>query len=151
VRSLRYPGLISWKTAPGGGTTDYAVEIFHAALKLGRYTSFLAADTALPMMYMPDAIRATLELMEAPAEKVRERGSYNLAGTSFTPVQIAEAIARYVPGFSLECVPDFRQAIADSWPRSIDDQAARSDWGWKAEYDLDAMVQDMLKNLGPSK
>ncbi|MCX7278237.1 MAG: NAD-dependent epimerase/dehydratase family protein [Burkholderiales bacterium] len=149
VRSLRYPGLISWKTAPGGGTTDYAVEIFHAALKHGRYTSFLAADTALPMMYMPDAIRATLELMEAPAEKIRERGSYNLAGTSFTPVHIAEAIARYVPGFSLECVPDFRQAIADSWPRSIDDHAARNDWGWKAEYDLDAMVRDMLKNLRP--
>ena len=149
VRSLRYPGLISWKTAPGGGTTDYAVEIFHAALKHGRYTSFLAADTALPMMYMPDAIRATLELMEAPAEKIRERGSYNLGGISFTPAQIAEAIARYVPGFSLDCVPDYRQAIADSWPRSIDDQAARSDWGWKAEYDLDAMVRDMLKNLRP--
>ena len=147
VRSLRYPGLVSWKTSPGGGTTDYAIEIFHAALKVGRYTSFLAGDTALPMMYMPDAIRATLELMEAPAAQVRERGSYNLGGISFTPVQIAEAIARYVPGFSLDCVPDFRQAIANSWPRSIDDTAAQQDWGWKAEYDLDAMVQDMLKNL----
>ena len=149
VRSLRYPGLISWKTPPGGGTTDYAIEIFHAALKEGRYTSFLAQTTALPMMYMPDAIRATLELMEAPPERVRERQSYNLAGISFTPVQIAAAIARYVPGFALECVPDFRQAIADSWPRSIDDSAAQADWGWRPEYDLDAMVRDMLENLRP--
>ena len=147
VRSLRYPGLISWKTAPGGGTTDYAVEIFHAALKQGRYTSFLSETSALPMMYMPDAIRATLELMEAPPEQVRERGSYNLAGISFTPVQIAAAIKRHVPGFEIQCVPDFRQAIADGWPRSIDDQAARSDWGWEPRYDLDAMVQDMLVNL----
>ncbi len=147
VRSLRYPGLISWKTPPGGGTTDYAIEIFHAAIKTGRYTSFLAADTALPMMYMPDAIRATLELMEAPAASVRERQSYNLSGISFTPVQIAAAIARQVPGFSLQCEPDFRQAIADSWPRSIDDTAARVDWGWQPHYDLDAMVADMLANL----
>jgi nucleoside-diphosphate-sugar epimerase len=149
VRSLRYPGLISWKTPPGGGTTDYAVEIFHAALKTGRYTSFLAADTALPMMYMPDAIRATLELMDAPAASVRERRSYNLAGVSFTPLQIAAAIARRVPGFTLQCVPDFRQAIADGWPRSIDDSAARADWGWRPQYDLDAMVADMLANLQP--
>ncbi len=149
VRSLRYPGLVSWKTAPGGGTTDYAVEIFHAALKLGRYTSFLAADTALPMMYMPDAIRATLELMEAPVEQLRQRGAYNLGGISFTPAQIAAAIARHVPGFCLDCVPDFRQTIADSWPRSIDDSTAQADWGWQAQYDLDAMVQDMLKNLRP--
>jgi nucleoside-diphosphate-sugar epimerase len=147
VRSLRYPGLISWKTLPGGGTTDYAVEIFHAALKQGAYTSFLGADTALPMMYMPDAIRATLELMDAPADSVRERHAYNLAGISFTPVQIAQAIARLVPGFSLRCEPDFRQAIADSWPRSIDDQSAQADWGWKPEFDLDAMVRDMLDNL----
>ena len=149
VRSLRYPGLISWKTAPGGGTTDYAIEIFHAALKQGRYTSFLSEATALPMMYMPDAIRATLELMEAPSDKVRERGSYNLAGISFTPVQIAAAIARHIPGFSLKCEPDFRQAIADSWPRSIDDSAAQADWGWRPHYDLDAMVRDMLENLRP--
>ncbi|MEY3445956.1 MAG: hypothetical protein RIR45_711 [Pseudomonadota bacterium] len=149
VRSLRYPGLISWKTLPGGGTTDYAVEIFHAALKQGAYTSFLGADTALPMMYMPDAIRATLELMDAPADSVRERHAYNLAGISFTPVQIAQAIARLVPGFSLRCEPDFRQAIADSWPRSIDDQSAQADWGWKPEFDLDAMVRDMLDNLRP--
>ena len=149
VRSLRYPGLISWKTAPGGGTTDYAVEIFHAALKHGRYTSFLGADTALPMMYMPDAIRATLELMEAPADKVRERQSYNLAGISFTPAEIGAAITRRIPDFSIHYAPDFRQAIADSWPRSIDDAAAQRDWGWKGRYDLDAMVLDMLDNLRP--
>lgn len=149
VRSLRYPGLISWKTLPGGGTTDYAVEIFHAALKHGHYTSFLGETTALPMMYMPDAIRATLELMEAPSDRVRERGSYNLAGISFTPAQIAAAIERKIPGFWMKCEPDYRQAIADSWPRSIDDQVAQSDWGWRPEYDLDAMVQDMLKNLRP--
>ena len=147
VRSLRYPGLISWKTAPGGGTTDYAVEIFHQALATGRYTCFLAPDTALPMMYMPDAIRATLELMEAPSEAVRERQSYNLAGISFTPRDIALAIARQLPGFALACKPDFRQAIADSWPRSIDDSAAQHDWGWRARFDLDAVVQDMLHNL----
>jgi len=147
VRSIRYPGLISWKTAPGGGTTDYAVEIFHAALADGRYTSFLAEDTALPMMYMPDAIRATLELMEAPAEKIHERHSYNLAGTSFTPREIADAIAQQVPGFLLDCKPDARQAIADSWPRSIDDSTASTDWGWRAQYDLDSMVKDMLHNL----
>ena len=149
VRSLRYPGLISWKTPPGGGTTDYAVEIFHEALKTGRYTSFLDGNTALPMMYMPDAIRATLELMDAPVEKVRERHSYNLAGISFTPLQIAAAIRRQIPGFSLRCVPDYRQAIADSWPRSIDDSTAKQDWGWRAQYDIDAMVGDMLENLRP--
>jgi nucleoside-diphosphate-sugar epimerase len=147
VRSLRYPGLISWKTPPGGGTTDYAVEIFHAALRDGRYTCFLQQDQALPMMYMPDALRATLELMEAPAGCVRERASYNLAGVSFTPAQIAAAIARRVPGFTMDCRPDFRQSIAASWPRSIDDTAARHDWGWAPRYDLDAMVGDMLENL----
>jgi len=150
VRSLRYPGLISWKTAPGGGTTDYAVEIFHAALQERRYTSFLREDTRLPMMYMPDAIRATIELMEAPAERVRERGSYNLAGLSFTPREIADEIARHVPGFVLACEPDFRQAIADSWPQVIDDAQARADWGWSARFDLRAMVADMLANLKPS-
>jgi nucleoside-diphosphate-sugar epimerase len=143
VRSVRYPGLISWKT-------DYAVEIFHAALKDKRYTSFLRDDTRLPMMYMPDAIRATVELMDAPAEKIRERGSYNLAGVSFTPREIADEIAKHVPGFELRCEPDFRQAIADSWPQVIDDAAAREQWGWKARFGLDAMVDDMLRNLRAS-
>jgi nucleoside-diphosphate-sugar epimerase len=147
VRSLRYPGLISWKTAPGGGTTDYAVDIFHHALKSGRYTSFLGSETRLPMMYMPDAIRATIELMEAPAERIRERGSYNLAAFSFTPREIAAAIAKRVPGFQLHCEPDFRQAIADSWPQSIEDDAARRDWGWTPRYDLQAMVDEMLEAL----
>ncbi|HSI57081.1 MAG TPA: NAD-dependent epimerase/dehydratase family protein [Ideonella sp.] len=148
VRSIRYPGLISYKTPPGGGTTDYAVEIFHEALKHRRYTSFLGAETALPMMYMPDAIRATLSLMDAPAEQVRERTSYNLGGISFTPAQIAAAIAQEIPGFEIAYAPDFRQAIADSWPRSIDDSAARGDWGWQGEFGLQAMVRDMLHHLG---
>ena len=149
VRSLRYPGLISWKTPPGGGTTDYAVEIFHAALSSGHYTSFLSADTALPMMYMPDAIRATLELMDAPASAIQERSGYNLAGLSFTPAQMAAAIRRHLPAFTIDYAPDFRQAIADSWPQSIDDQVAQMDWGWKAAFDLDAMVHDMLTHLRP--
>ena len=147
VRSLRYPGLISWKTPPGGGTTDYAIEIFHAAILRGHYDCFLGPDTALPMMYMPDAIRATLELMQVPAAQVRERQSYNLAGISFTPAQMAAAITRHVPGFRIDYAPDFRQAIADSWPGSIDDSAAQSDWGWRLAFGLDAMVQDMLENL----
>ena len=147
VRSLRYPGLISWKTPPGGGTTDYAVEIFHAALKDGRYTCFLREDQALPMMYMPDAIRATLELMEAPAASVRERRSYNLAGISFTPLDIAAAIRKRLPHFTMDIEPDFRQAIAASWPQSIDDSAARSDWGWAPKYELQGMVDEMLESL----
>jgi nucleoside-diphosphate-sugar epimerase len=149
VRSLRYPGLISWKTPPGGGTTDYAVEIFHAALKEGRYTAFLSDAQALPMMYMPDALRATIELMEAPADRITERGSYNLAGVSFTPRDIGAAIARRVPGFALSCEPDFREQIAASWPNSIDDSVAQRDWGWRLQYDLQAMVDDMLENLRP--
>ncbi|MFN0185055.1 MAG: NAD-dependent epimerase/dehydratase family protein [Aquabacterium sp.] len=149
VRSLRYPGLISWKTPPGGGTTDYAVDIFHHALREGRYTSFLRADTRLPMMYMPDAIRATVELMSAPAADIRERGSYNLAAISFTPREIADRLALRVPGFTLACEPDFRQAIADSWPQAIVDDAARRDWGWRHRFDLDAMVDDMLAHLRP--
>ena len=149
VRSLRYPGLISWKTPPGGGTTDYAVEIFHAALKQGSYTCFLKDDQALPMMYMPDALRATIELMEAPAESIKQRGSYNLGGVSFTPEGIAAAIRKHIPEFTMDCVPDFRQAIAASWPQRIDDSVAQADWGWKLQYDLDAMVADMLANLRP--
>jgi len=149
VRSLRYPGLISWKTPPGGGTTDYAVEIFHAALKTGRYSCFLEEGQALPMMYMPDALRATIELMEAPAEAIGERGSYNLAGVSFTPAEIAAAIRAEIPGFEISYAPDFRQAIAASWPQSIDDRQARADWGWQLAYDLRAMVGDMLKELRP--
>jgi nucleoside-diphosphate-sugar epimerase len=148
VRCLRYPGLISWKTAPGGGTTDYAVEIFHAALQANRYTCFLGPETALPMMYMPDAIRATLALMDAPAQRVHERHGYNLAGLSFTPAELAAAIAAERPGFAIDYAPDFRQAIADSWPRSLDDSAARSDWGWRPEWDLRAMTRDMLAQLG---
>lgn len=149
VRSLRYPGLISWKTLPGGGTTDYAIDIFHAALKTGHYTSFLGPDTRLPMMYMPDAIRATLELMDAPAAQVPQRHAYNLAAVSFTPAEMAVAIRKRIPGFVIDYAPDFRQAIADSWPRSIDDGAARDDWGWRPRFDLDAIVADMLDNLEP--
>jgi nucleoside-diphosphate-sugar epimerase len=147
VRSLRYPGLIGWKSSPGGGTTDYAVHIFHEALKHGTYTSFLAPGTTLPMMYMPDAIRATIELMEAPAEMIGIRTSYNLAGFSFAPEEIAEEVARHVPGFQIHYAPDPRQAIADSWPRSIDDSTARSHWGWKPQYDLRTMTTDMIQNL----
>ena len=147
VRSIRYPGLIGWKSAPGGGTTDYAVHIFHEALKNGKYTSFLGPDTALPMMYMPDAIRATIDLMEAPAEQVKLRTGYNLAGISFNPKEIAAEVKRHIPDFSIDYAPDSRQAIADSWPRSIDDSAAHNDWGWKAEYDLRSMVDDMMLNL----
>jgi nucleoside-diphosphate-sugar epimerase len=147
VRSIRYPGLIGWKSAPGGGTTDYAVHIFHEALRSGSYTSFLAPGTTLPMMYMPDAIRATIDLMEAPAEKIKVRNSYNLAGFSFAPEEIAEEVARHVEGFKIHYAPDHRQAIADSWPRSIEDSAARQDWGWKPQYDLKGMVDDMIVNL----
>lgn len=148
VRSLRYPGLIGWRANPGGGTTDYAVHIFHEALKHGRYQSFLSADTALPMMYMDDAIRATLTLMDAPAEKLSIRSSYNLAGLSFTPKQLAEEIKQRLPDFQVSYADnDPRQAIADSWPKSIDDSQAWMDWGWKLEYDLPKMVDDMLTNL----
>lgn len=149
VRSIRYPGLIGWKSAPGGGTTDYAVHIFHEAIKTGAYTSFLGPDTTLPMMYMPDAIRATIDLMEAPAEKVKIRSGYNLAGFSFSPKQIAEEVARHIAGFKMGYAPDHRQAIADSWPRSIDDSAARADWGWEPQFDLRAMVDEMMKQLKP--
>jgi nucleoside-diphosphate-sugar epimerase len=150
VRSLRYPGLISWKTPPGGGTTDYAVEIFHAALSGAPFTCCLDAEQALPMMYMPDALRATIELMDAPPGAITQRGSYNLAAMSFTPRQIAAAIGRRIPAFAVRYAPDFRQAIAASWPRSIDDTAARSDWGWQARYDLEHTVDEMLGNLQDS-
>lgn len=149
VRSLRYPGLISYKSAPGGGTTDYAVEIFHDALESKRYTCFLKENTYLPMMYMPDAIRATIELMEAPADKISVRTSYNLAAMSFSPKEIAAAIKKYIPEFTITYQPDYRQAIAESWPQSIDDSVARADWGWKPEYDLERMTKDMIENLRP--
>jgi nucleoside-diphosphate-sugar epimerase len=147
VRSIRYPGLIGWKSAPGGGTTDYAVHIFHEAIKHGTYTSFLGPDSTLPMMYMPDAIRATIDLMEAPSEQVKERGSYNLAGISFSPEEIAAEVARHIPGFKMSYAPDERQAYADSWPRSIDDSAAGKDWGWRPGFDLKTMVDDMMAHL----
>jgi nucleoside-diphosphate-sugar epimerase len=147
VRSIRYPGLISWKSQPGGGTTDYAVEIYYKALEEGRYTSFLSEHRALPMMYMDDAIRATIELTEAPAELVKVRNSYNLAGISFDPVTIAASIAGHIEGFEMDCVPDFRENIAASWPASIDDSAAQADWNWTPEYDLEAMTAAMLGNL----
>ena len=147
VRSIRYPGLIGWKAAPGGGTTDYAVHIFHEALKHGKYESFLNANTTLPMMYMPDAIRATIELMEAPAEQVKIRSSYNVGGVSFNPEEIAAEIRRHRPAFEMSYQEDYRQAIANSWPQSIDDSHAQEHWGWKAEYDLSKMTDDMMSNL----
>lgn len=147
VRSLRYPGLIGWKTAPGGGTTDYAVHIYHAAIQHGAYESFLREDTVLPMMYMPDAIKATVDLMEAPADLIRIRSSYNLAAMSFSPLEISASIREHIPGFTLTCKPDYRQAIADSWPRSINDAEARHHWNWKPDFDLKAMTQDMMSHL----
>lgn len=147
VRSLRYPGLISYKSEPGGGTTDYAVEIYNDALETKAYECFLSADTYLPMMYMPDAIRATLELMDAPAEKISIRTSYNISGMSFSPKEIGEEIKKHIPDFKMSYEPDYRQAIANSWPGSIDDSVASADWGWKPEYDLEKMTADMLVNL----
>jgi nucleoside-diphosphate-sugar epimerase len=139
--------LISYKSLPGGGTTDYAVDIFYKAKAGQKFTSFLKADSALPMMFMDDAIRATIELMEAPKEKVKIRSSYNLSALSFTPESLASAIQKELPGFEIDYAPDFRQAIADSWPASIDDSEARVDWGWKESYDLNKMVQVMLENV----
>ncbi|NVJ85709.1 MAG: NAD-dependent epimerase/dehydratase family protein [Algoriphagus sp.] len=147
VRSLRYPGLIGYKSLPGGGTTDYAVDIYHKALKGEKFSCFLKEDTMLPMMYMPDAIKATIDLMESPKENVKIRSSYNLAGMSFTPKEIYESILKYHPNFEIEYQPDFRQAIADGWPDSIDDHFAREHWGWKPSHDLDSMTEDILKNL----
>ncbi len=150
VRSVRYPGLISWKTLPGGGTTDYAVEIFHDALEKGSYDCFLSENTQLPMMYMDDAIRATRELMERTPEDVTVRSSYNLASMSFSPSELAESIQKEIPDFKMSYAPDFRQAIADSWPKSIDDTKAREDWDWQPEFDLKATTKAMLQNLKQS-
>jgi nucleoside-diphosphate-sugar epimerase len=147
VRSIRYPGLISYKSAPGGGTTDYAVEIYLEALESKKYQCFLKEDTYLPMMYMPDAIRATIELMEAPASDISIRTSYNLSGMSFSPKEIAEEIKKHIPDFAISYKPDYRQDIANSWPQSIDDTVAQKDWGWKPEFDLALMTKDMIDNL----
>lgn len=147
VRSIRYPGLISWKTPAGGGTTDYAVEIFYEAIEEGRYTSFISENTAMPMLYMDDAINATLKLMEAPKENLSVRTSYNLGGMSFTPKQLAEEIKKELPNFEVDYQPDFRQAIADSWPASIDDSVAKKDWGLSYDFGISEMTKDMIKNL----
>lgn len=151
VRSIRYPGLISWSTLPGGGTTDYAVDIYHKALSDGTYECFLSEKTELPMMYMDDAIRATIEIMQAPVENIKIHSSYNLAGISFTPEEIAAEIKKHIPDFTITYKPDFRQQIADSWPASIDDSAARKDWNWKHEFDMHSMTVEMLENLKESK
>ena len=147
VRSIRYPGLISYKTLPGGGTTDYAIEIFHKALKDKKYTCFLNAQTALPMMFMDDAINATVNIMLAPPQKIKIRNAYNLAALSFNPQELAASIQKYIPDFTINYKPDFRQAIADSWPASIDDAVARKDWGWQHTIDLDKMTKVMIDNL----
>jgi nucleoside-diphosphate-sugar epimerase len=147
VRSLRYPGLIGWKSAPGGGTTDYAVHIFHEAIKNNKYQSFLSADTTLPMMYMNDAIRATIEIMESPAEKIKIRSSYNVAGLSFNPQELAQEITKHFPNFQMSYNSDYRQEIANSWPKSIDDSFANKDWSWSSEFNLNKMTADMIKNL----
>jgi nucleoside-diphosphate-sugar epimerase len=147
VRSIRYPGIISFKSPPGGGTTDYAIAIFHAALKGETYECFLGPETTLPMIYMPDAIRATIELMEAPAEQVAIRSSYNVAGVSFNPRELAAAISAKLPAFQIAYKPDSRQQIADSWPKSLDDARATSDWGWKARIGVEEMVDSMLENV----
>jgi len=147
VRSIRYPGLISYKSEPGGGTTDYAVEIFHEALEEKKYECFLKEDTYLPMMYMPDAIKATIEMMESPESKITIRTSYNISGMSFSPKEIAAEIKKHIPEFEISYEPDYRQQIANSWPQSIDDSVARNDWGWKEDYDLAKMTEDMLGNL----
>ncbi|MDP4965975.1 MAG: NAD-dependent epimerase/dehydratase family protein [Salibacteraceae bacterium] len=147
VRSVRYPGLIGYKSLPGGGTTDYAVDIFHQALKEGSYECFLKENTALPMMYMSDAIKATIDIMQVPAEKIKIRSSYNISGMSFDPAQIANEIKKHIPEFSISYNPDFRQAIADNWPASINDNEARKDWNWSNAFTLENMVTDMLENL----
>jgi nucleoside-diphosphate-sugar epimerase len=147
VRSIRYPGLISWTTEPGGGTTDYAVEIYHKALEKGSFECFLSSETKMPMMYMNDAIKATIAIMQATPDEIKIRSSYNLAAMSFTPAEIAAEIKNHIPDFSITYKPDFRQKIADSWPASIDDFEARKDWGWNHEFNLKNMTLEMLKNL----
>ena len=147
VRSLRYPGLISYKSPPGGGTTDYAIDIFHKAISGIDYDCFLSETSALPMLFMDDAIRATIELMEAPSEQIKIRSAYNLAGVSFTPKELSEAIKKQLPNFNITYNPDFRQAIADSWPNSIDDAITEQQWGWKARFDLPKIVDEMIKNI----
>ena len=147
VRSIRYPGLISWSSPPGGGTTDYAVDIFHKALLDKTYECFLSSETKMPMMYMDDAIAATIQIMQAPVEEIKIRSSYNLAAMSFTPTEIAAEIKKHIPEFTVTYEPDFRQKIADSWPASINDAEARKDWGWKHEFDLESMTVDMLEHL----
>ncbi len=147
VRSVRYPGLISWSTPAGGGTTDYAVDIYHKAIDEGSYECFLSEDTRMPMMYMDDAIAATIQIMEAPAENIKIRSSYNLAAINFTPKEVAAEIKKHIPDLEVTYKPDFRQKIADSWPESIDDKQAREDWGWKHKFDLKSMTDDMLSHL----
>ena len=147
VRGVRYPGIISYKTPPGGGTTDYAVEIFHEAIKKGEYTCFLKEDSTLPMMYMPDCIKCTLDLMDADVSRLRHHGDYNVAAISFSPAELAEEIKKHIPDFVISYEPDHRQAIADSWPKTIDDSSARMEWGWEPRFDLATMTEDMLRNL----
>ncbi len=148
VRGLRYPGIISHETLPGGGTTDYAVAIYYDAIKHGKYTCFVKEDTTLPMMYMPDCLDATIQLFQADKSNLKHHSDFNLAAMSFDVKELADSIKKYIPEFEIDYAPDFRQAIADTWPRSIDDSAAREEWGWKPKYDLDAMTQDMLKHIG---
>lgn len=147
IRGLRYPGIISHETLPGGGTTDYAVAIYYDAVKQGKYTSFVKADTRLPMMYMPDCLKATIDLFQADKESLKHNSDFNVGAMSFSVTELAESIKKYMPDFEIDYKPDFRQAIADSWPESIDDSAAREEWGWKPSYDLDAMTKDMLENI----
>ena len=147
VRSIRYPGLISWSSPPGGGTTDYAVDIFYKAISEKKYDCFLSSETKMPMMYMDDAIAATIKIMQAPAEQVKIRSSYNLAAMSFTPTELAAEIKKHIPEFNISYTPDFRQKIADSWPASIDDSLARKDWGWSHKFDIESMTEDMLEHL----
>ncbi|MCD6160837.1 MAG: NAD-dependent epimerase/dehydratase family protein [candidate division Zixibacteria bacterium] len=151
IRGLRYPGIISYETLPGGGTTDYAVAIYYEAVDKGKYTCFVSEDTRLPMMYMPDAINGTIQLAEADFNKLKHHSDFNHAAMSFSVAELAASIKKYIPGFEVTYEPDYRQEIADSWPNSIDDSAARKEWGWKPEYNLDAMTQDMLKHLKERK